>query len=194
MPRRTAAEAEETRKAVLAAARRLFAQDGYNGVSVPGCAEAAGVTHGGLYHHYASKAILFKAVFHEVTEELDAHVLERALTGASMRDGFLKGCRASIEFMTGSEYQQIALSDAPAVFGWNEWRTVDSDIGFPSMMGGLKALASDGLLKKAPDLTALGVLLFGGLTEAAIRVAKGDEATDVDAVIAGIDAIITGLS
>ncbi len=194
MPRRTAAEAEETRKAVLAAARRLFAEQGYNGVSVPACAEAAGVTHGGLYHHYASKAILFKAVFQEITEELNAYVLDQALTGSSMRDGFLKGCRASIEFMTGAEYQQIALSDAPAVFGWNEWRTVDSDVGFPSMMGGIKALTSSGLLSKAPDLAAIGVLLFGGLTEAAIRVAKGDDNTDVDAIIDGIDAIIAGLS
>ena len=194
MARRTAAEAEETRQAVLAAARTLFATHGYNGVSVPACAKAAGVTHGGLYHHYPSKAALFRAVFHEVERELNDAVMDLAATATSMREGFLLGARASIDQMASAEYQQIALTDAPAVFGWDEWRAIDSQIGFPTMVAGLELLVADGMLAHAGDLHALGVLLFGALTEAAVRISRNDPDIDADAVVTMVDRILTALS
>lgn len=194
MARRTAAEAEETRQAVLAAARALFAERGYNGVSVPECAKAAGVTHGGLYHHYPSKALLFRAVFHDIERELNDTVMAKAGEAATMREGFLLGARASIDHMALPEYQQIALTDAPAVFGWDEWRAIDSQIGFPTMVAGLELLKLEGLLGQADDLHALGVLLFGGLTEAAVRIARGGADIDADRVVAMVDRIIQSLS
>ncbi|WP_218022230.1 TetR family transcriptional regulator [Nocardia amamiensis] len=50
-----AAQASETRQRLLDAAVRLFAERGYDEVAVADIAEAAGVAHGLLYHHFGNK-------------------------------------------------------------------------------------------------------------------------------------------
>ncbi len=194
MARRTATESAATREAIVDAARRLFAEQGFATVSVPACARAAGVTHGALYHHFPSKADLFAEVFRRVTVELNDAVLAAAMAAPTVRDAFLRGCRESVTYMATPAYQRIALTDAPAVLGWGSWRKMDADIGLPTMVGGLDALRAEGLLDRADDLGALAVLLFGGLTEVAIRVAAGDPTVDVDRTVATIDQLITALS
>jgi AcrR family transcriptional regulator len=49
----------ETRERILAAAERLFAEQGYDRVSMPAIAEASGVTAGAIYRHFPGKAALF---------------------------------------------------------------------------------------------------------------------------------------
>ncbi|PKQ37869.1 MAG: hypothetical protein CVT59_04575 [Actinobacteria bacterium HGW-Actinobacteria-1] len=46
---------EQSKAAILEAARTLFAQRGFSAVSVRDVAEAAGVTHGLVHHHFGSK-------------------------------------------------------------------------------------------------------------------------------------------
>lgn len=48
-----------TRDRILAAAERLFAAQGFSGVSMPAIAAASGVTAGAIYKHFESKAELF---------------------------------------------------------------------------------------------------------------------------------------
>jgi AcrR family transcriptional regulator len=62
MPRRrlTQAEAKErTRKQLLAAAARVFAQKGFGGASLEEIAEIAGYTTGALYYNFSGKEQLF---------------------------------------------------------------------------------------------------------------------------------------
>src|ERR1035437_6229676 len=63
--------AEATRRAVLAAARSLFGKKGYAQTSVDEIADAARVTKGAVYHHFAGKEALFRAVLAEVEVEAD---------------------------------------------------------------------------------------------------------------------------
>jgi AcrR family transcriptional regulator len=49
----------ETRVRILAAAEQLFAEQGFDRVSMPTIAAAAGITAGAIYRHFASKADLF---------------------------------------------------------------------------------------------------------------------------------------
>src|SRR5215831_1846440 len=53
---------EESKAAILAAARELFAKRGYRGTSIASIAEAAGLSQPGLLHHYPSKNALLLAV------------------------------------------------------------------------------------------------------------------------------------
>ena len=53
---------EATRRAVLAAARTSFGRKGYAQTSVDEIAAAARVTKGAVYHHFAGKEALFRAV------------------------------------------------------------------------------------------------------------------------------------
>ena len=48
----------ENRQRILDVAGRLFRQKGFEGVGVDGIMEEAGLTHGGFYGHFASKADL----------------------------------------------------------------------------------------------------------------------------------------
>jgi AcrR family transcriptional regulator len=71
MARKTAAETAKTRARILRAARRLFADKGYADASLGEVASRAGVTKGGLYHHFRDKRDLFAAVFDELERELE---------------------------------------------------------------------------------------------------------------------------
>lgn len=60
--RRSAEEAEETRQRIIGVALALFANRGYEGVSVRDIAEGAGATHGLIRHHFGSKEGVWWAV------------------------------------------------------------------------------------------------------------------------------------
>src|SRR6202020_2755460 len=70
--------AEATRRAVLDAARSLFGRQGYAQTSVDEIADAARVTKGAVYHHFANKEALFRAVYAEVEADAQARALRAA--------------------------------------------------------------------------------------------------------------------
>lgn len=70
----------EKRKQILDAAVRVFAQHGYHGSRVGDIAEDAGVAHGLLYHYFASKDEVLRAIFVENWGELIARF--RAVEGS----------------------------------------------------------------------------------------------------------------
>jgi len=61
MVRYTQGHKEESRARIVDAAGRGFRSHGYGGIGVDGLAREAGVTHGGFYGHFSSKAEAFKA-------------------------------------------------------------------------------------------------------------------------------------
>jgi TetR/AcrR family transcriptional regulator, acrAB operon repressor len=63
--KRTAAEAAETRRALLRAALGVFSQRGYSATTLEQVARAAGVTRGAVYWHFESKAALYRALLQE---------------------------------------------------------------------------------------------------------------------------------
>src|SRR3954471_14810988 len=65
---------EDTRRAILAAARRAFAKKGYAETSLEDIVGPARLTKGALYHHFSSKAAVFEALYVEMSQELLAQV------------------------------------------------------------------------------------------------------------------------
>ena len=55
-------QALHTREAILEAATHCFAENGYSGSNLDTIARRAGLTKGGIYTHFASKAALFIAI------------------------------------------------------------------------------------------------------------------------------------
>lgn len=70
MVRRTKEEAEQTRRSILAAARKTFHEQGVGNTSLEQIAQAAGLTRGAIYWHFANKEELFRAMRQEVTVPL----------------------------------------------------------------------------------------------------------------------------
>lgn len=66
MVRRTKLDSQETRRAIIAAAREVFYRKGVTRTSLEQIAAAAGVTRGAIYWHFADKAELFYAMRDEV--------------------------------------------------------------------------------------------------------------------------------
>jgi len=68
--RRTKAEAEATRRSILAAARRVFERRGVTRTTMEHVAAEAGVSRGAIYWHFANKAALFDAMRLQVSVPL----------------------------------------------------------------------------------------------------------------------------
>jgi len=66
MARRTKEASDQTRRDIIAAARREFARRGVSRTSLEQIARAAGVTRGAVYWHFADKQALFDAMRDEV--------------------------------------------------------------------------------------------------------------------------------
>jgi AcrR family transcriptional regulator len=71
-PRGPYAKSAAQRENILRAARRVFARLGYNGSSMRGIAEEAGMTFPGLRHHFATKDELLIAVLAQRDQEHSA--------------------------------------------------------------------------------------------------------------------------
>lgn len=71
MVRRTKEEALETRNSILDAAERVFFEKGVSRTSLADIAQAAGVTRGAIYWHFAHKGDLFTEMFDRVLLPLD---------------------------------------------------------------------------------------------------------------------------
>jgi TetR/AcrR family acrAB operon transcriptional repressor len=71
MVRRTKEEALETRAGILDAAEKVFFEKGVSRTSLADIAQAAGVTRGAIYWHFANKGDLFTEMFDRVLLPLD---------------------------------------------------------------------------------------------------------------------------
>src|SRR5689334_23023873 len=87
--RKTAAEAAETRQAILRAALAEFSQRGYSATTLDGVARTAGVTRGAVYWHFASKAALYEELLRTVGGQAGA------IMGAAAAEGgdFIAVCQ-----------------------------------------------------------------------------------------------------
>ncbi len=181
MPRRSASDAALTREAIAAAARAAFAADGYAAASTARIARDAGVSEGALFHHFPTKAALFREVFVALESELDAHVRAVSRDGAPL-DAFLAGCRASMQFGARPDYQRIVLVDGPTVLGDAEWRKVDAQLGLATVARGLRNLAGRDNLS-AESARPLSVLVMGAINEVIFALARKEQGVEIEACL-----------
>lgn len=96
-PRKKQAErSAETRKKILDAAQKLFAQKGYEGVSMREIAAEGGVNLASIVYYFESKDGLYEAVATQYSEAMD-EARSRALIEADKNPSFEAYVRALIE-------------------------------------------------------------------------------------------------
>src|SRR3954467_11454663 len=91
-PNKNVARGEATRSQLLAIATRMFAEHGYEDTSIEAVLREAGVSRGSLYHHFASKEVLFEAVAEEGETSVGAQTFAAAAEAAA--DGPVAALRA----------------------------------------------------------------------------------------------------
>jgi AcrR family transcriptional regulator len=171
-----AERSEATRAALIATARRLFAERGYGGVGTEEIVRATGVTRGALYHHFAGKRELFEAVYEEVERQLVESIAASAMTAASDPLQALEaGAQAFLDACCEDPaVQRIAVIDAPAVLGWERWREIGMRYGFGLVQASIEAAIDAGLIERQPA-APLAHLLLGALDESAMVLARADD-------------------
>ncbi len=174
-PKRTQAErSETTRSALIAAARRLFAERGYAAVGTEEIVREAGVTRGALYHHFEGKPELMAGVYEQLEAELAQELADSLVPGASVIQTLRGGADAFLDHCLEPEVQRIVLLDAPAVLGWERWR----EIGSRYALGLISTLLSTGMesgeIREQP-VQPLAHALLGALDEIAMLVGRSED-------------------
>jgi AcrR family transcriptional regulator len=167
---------EATRAALTDAARPLFAASGFSAVGTEAIVRAAGVTRGAMYHQFADKTALFAAVFEvveaEMTRRIDAVVSN---SGQSDPIALMKlGAATWLDACSEPEVQRIVLIEAPAVLGWERWRTISLRYGMGLVHSLVDYAISVGRLPAQPA-EPLSHVLIGALDEAALYLAQADD-------------------
>jgi AcrR family transcriptional regulator len=165
---------EATRRALLDSAAEAFVARGFAEASLDDIAGAARLTKGALYHHFASKQGLFRAVFEEVEAELVEAVRD---AWGDERDTWIRlvaGVGAFLDACLTPRYRRIALEEAPAALGWQRWRELDQEYARVLVRAPLARLMSTGVLARRP-VDLLERILLGALTEAGMAIASAGD-------------------
>jgi AcrR family transcriptional regulator len=191
--RRTQAERRAaTRRALLGAARSLFAEKGYHGAAAEEIVGRAGLTRGALYHHFEDKKDLFRVVVDEMEGEIDEEIeaAERAQSG--LPEAVMAGYRAFLDAVLDPEMRRTFFLEGPSVLGW-EWREIDARHAVGKIEEGLESLIAESFMEPQP-VRPLARLINGALLEAAFFVAASeDPETARDEAWGAMERLVSGL-
>src|ERR1051325_7568238 len=114
-PTRRALAKQQTRAKVLAAARRLFSEAGYEGATIRDIAAAAGMSTGAVFANFTDKSDLFREIMLTYMAALGDAMTTAAQRGADVEDSLLK------LFIAGYNFYRTQLPLARAAFsvGWS---------------------------------------------------------------------------
>lgn len=179
---------ESTRHELIQAAKRLFGEQGYAETSTDEIVLRAGVTKGALYHHFAGKEELFRAVFEQVEQEVSDQACTAFLAPDS-RDSLVKGCGLWVDAHLDPSVRRIVMQDARAVLGWDDVRSIENRFGAVALRGALRKAMHAGVVERQP-LRPLSLMLMGALGEACHYIV---DAEDPNSARAEVGALITQL-
>jgi len=186
------AQGQQTRAALIAAAREVFGELGYGATSTEEIVARAGVTKGALYHHFSGKDDLFRAVYEQVELEVADRVVE-VFMAPDPWDALVGGCVLWIEAHQDPAVRRIVLRDARAVLGWEVVRDLDTRFGAVGLRGALRRAMAAGVMHRRP-LRPLSLILLGALGEACLYVADADGVADAREEVEGlVTELLSGL-
>jgi AcrR family transcriptional regulator len=187
---RRAQHAWDTRTALIAVARQMFAANGYDGTGTEQIVAEAQVTRGALYHHFRDKADLFRAVMEEAAGEVARRLTDdQAQLEGSPLDQIRDGVSAFLDVCVGGDFQRIVLIDGPRVLGEQAWDQLVERYGRALLEEWLARAITAGDMDPVP-VRPLARLLIAMLTEASLTIA---DAADPAATRAELGVTLTRL-
>jgi AcrR family transcriptional regulator len=159
--------------------RELLLEQDFDAIAIEDILARAGVSRGGMYHHFANKVELFKAAFvtseQDLIRRLGSSAEREAAAGGGPFDQLLAGCLAYVrECAAGGELQRIGLRQSRAVLGWEGWRDTAGPLGIALTKGGIQAAVDAGELV-TDDVTITTHLVLAALIEAGLLAATDPE-------------------
>lgn len=172
-------------------ARRLFVEHGYRHTSMTMILNAAGLSKGALYHHFASKEDMFAAIF----EDVSRRAIERAVAKTGKRASPLETLSAVVHAwlaeLRDPETAAILLEQGPQVLGWRRAKQIEDANSLGAMTRSLeRAVESGEIAVQCPHVAAR--MLNALLAEAAFISLDREDSRIVEAE-AMIARFVTGL-
>jgi AcrR family transcriptional regulator len=197
---RRAEHTEDTRNALVHAARLLFSTKGYADAGIEEIVASAGVTRGSLYHHFSSKEDLFRAVLAEVAAEaMDLKSERQRVQSQTLTEGAWSWHQLSesmwqyLDLCLEPEYRQVMLIDGPAVLGFEECLVVAEEHGMATMIGLLHDAVDRELIADVP-VTPLAHLLSGLVSSAAVYIVRSPDREEArQETLAVLECVMDGL-
>jgi len=161
-PTRRAMAKQQTRQKVLAAARKLFSEEGYEGATIRDIAAAAGMSTGAVFANFSDKSDLFREIMSDDMDALIAAMRDAAVRGRNVEDAVLK------VFMAGYTFYKSRLQLARAAFSvsWDReggptLRGLPSSQTFQELFGEqLQAAIERGEMSQEADVKLRSQMLF----------------------------------
>ena len=191
LPRKTNRDrTATTRRDLIAAARKLFTEKSYADTGTPEIVAVAGVTRGALYHHFADKQALLRAVVESEAKAVAGEIERASLPALSPREALIAGSEAYLEAMRWPGRTRLLLLDGPAVLGRAVMDEIDAKHGNRTLREGLLAAMEAGDLRPLPP-DVLTALLAAAFDRAALAIDAGAPEEEYRAVLV---ALIDGLT
>ena len=118
--RYTAEHKESVREKIILQAARQFRQSGYNGVSIDTVMAKAGLTRGGFYSYFKSKADLFAAVIRSQHEFLDRL---KARTAENRKSLVTEGAKIASDYVSKEHRKGVIKGCGIASLAMDTWRS-----------------------------------------------------------------------
>lgn len=187
------ARGEATRERLIAVARELFGQRGYEATSIEAVLEGSGVARGALYHHFKGKAELFDAALESLYGELALQAGDEARASEDPLEGLRAGAGAWLEMALDPAVQRIALLDAPAAIGWERWRELDERWWLGGLRASFRRLEREGRVPRGQS-ELLARMVYAALNEASLLIASApDQQAMGRAAQAALDTLLARL-
>lgn len=97
------ARENKTKEKIIEAARKLFSEKGFEGVSMEDIAQASGVRKSLIYYYFPSKEVLFEEVWIKVIDELENQVFNDVENEGSIVKIIKKLIKKYVEFVMSKE-------------------------------------------------------------------------------------------
>lgn len=182
------------REKLIAAARRLFAERGYADVGTEEVVREAGVTRGALYHQFADKRDLFRAMLEQMLPEIGQRLFEETMARiAHDREDLQVGAQVLLGIYVDAEVRRLFLIEGPAVLGLADWQALQAPLSTLFLDHALQHLVDEGYIAEG-EMRSINGLLSGALQQAALGIAAaGDPEAARAEYAAGLDRLIAGL-
>ncbi|MEH2484949.1 AcrR family transcriptional regulator [Bradyrhizobium sp. AZCC 2230] len=123
-----AKQPEQVRRALLDHAADIAMDHGVSGITVQAVAAAAGVTKGGLFHHFGSKQALIEGLFADLLARVDAEIDAAVKADPKPRGSFTRAYVNAV--FTGKAFgfatpwaalSMVVVTDPSLRRLWNDW-------------------------------------------------------------------------
>ena len=159
MAERRQRDKEQTIRDILAAARRLFSENGLHGTSLRDIEEASGVSKGLIIHHFECKENLYAVVQDLLLQEYTAWMAARGSGSTDMKDRITAAVEQALAYSKeNKDYRRIAL------WSYLEGQDRNSELGksfTTNLIGAMRAGQEAGLVRDDIDAFLMPFLVKG---------------------------------